>query len=112
MSIPSSGGVDGNGNVPGSMGPATATPRQPSRSDIAQAVASRMQSTQNEVPSGEEVERQSKHKAKLRKLINETTASVNYQKASACLRVSGRLLGKESFSQVAHSYSCLLRAPS
>lgn len=88
MSSPLSGVVDGEGTVPGSMGPAPASQRQPRRSDIAQAVVSRMQLTQHDTPNIEEVERQTKHKVKLRKLINETTASVNYQKASACLRVS------------------------
>lgn len=65
----------------------TSTSRQPSRSDIAQAVASRLQN-QNESSSAEQDKRQLEHKAKLRKHINELTASVNYEKASACLRVS------------------------
>lgn len=78
--------------VPGRLADVSAdiasTSRQPSRSDIAQAVASRLQTTQSDSPNKDEVERQSKAKAKLRKLINELTASVNYEKASVCLRVS------------------------
>lgn len=73
----------------------TSTSRQPSRSDIAQAVASRLQH-QNETPLAEQDRRQLEHKAKLRKHINELTASVNYEKASACLRVSG--MGKQKTS--------------
>jgi hypothetical protein len=63
--------------------------REPSRSDIAQAVASRLQSRGgDDSTSIDEAKRQSDHKTKIRKLINELTASVNYEKSSACLRVS------------------------
>lgn len=62
---------------------------QPSRSAIADAVASRLslQAVGSSETSNEDVKRQSEFKAKIRKLINELTASVNYEKSSACLRV-------------------------
>jgi len=69
---------------------AAGSSRGPSRNDIAEAVASRLKSQGETVKIGDHSKRELDHKAKIRKLINEMTASVNYEKAGACLRVSSK----------------------
>ncbi|UZJ55163.1 hypothetical protein CBS101457_004483 [Exobasidium rhododendri] len=64
---------------------------QPSRDAIADAVASRLKS-RGELTSNDAAKRQSEHKARIRKSINEITASVNYERSSACLRLTHILL--------------------
>lgn len=73
------------------------TSRDPSRGDIAEAVASRLK-VQLDPASTNDSKRQNDHKTKIRKLINELTASVNYEKSSACLRVSQEALGSGAIS--------------
>lgn len=82
----SNGSGEEEARVPGSS-PERAT-RQPSRSDIAQAIATRLHSQNEDTKTSEESKRQSDQKIKIRRLINELTASINYEKASSCLRVS------------------------
>lgn len=65
--------------------------RQPSRGDIAQAVASRLQS-QGDSVEGEEAKQENAQKAKVRKTVNEVTATSNYERACACLGVSSRCM--------------------